>query len=294
MRRSPRPSGSTTRSRIAVGMRSRAYAESDRRRQRRRRRQCVRPDARSAPARCTVERSPAPRRHRGHRSPSRPRGVGAGAGDGAIAPDHDTGERAVRAGPHADRHRCRRCPATTRSASPGTCSPSCRPRGTASIATRPQPPSPAASIRRLGDVCEFSFAGRAVTVRSTKGVDDLLRLIEADGREIHCLDLVGVGGRGVVDRRGDRRRGASQLRATHPRPAGGDRRGRGQQRLRPRLPAPGRARHPHRASHRGARPRQPHTPSGGLRRASAVGGDTSAAHHDPAGWQGHTRSSAVT
>ncbi len=48
------------------------------------------------------------------------------------------------------------------------------------------------SIRRLGDVCEFSFAGRSVTLRTTKGVDDLLRLIEADGREIHCLDLVGV------------------------------------------------------------------------------------------------------
>ena len=48
------------------------------------------------------------------------------------------------------------------------------------------------SIRRLGDVCEFSYAGRSVTLRTTKGVDDLLRLIEADGREIHCLDLVGV------------------------------------------------------------------------------------------------------
>jgi predicted ATPase len=48
------------------------------------------------------------------------------------------------------------------------------------------------SIRRLGDVCEFSFAGRSVTLRTTKGVDDLLRLIEADGREVHCLDLAGV------------------------------------------------------------------------------------------------------
>jgi predicted ATPase len=48
-------------------------------------------------------------------------------------------------------------------------------------------------VRRLGDVCEFTFAGRAVTLRAAKGVDDLLRLIEADGREIHCLDLVGAG-----------------------------------------------------------------------------------------------------
>jgi predicted ATPase len=52
-----------------------------------------------------------------------------------------------------------------------------------------------ACIRRLGDVSEFTFAGRSVTLRTTKGVDDLVRLIEAAGREIHCLDLVGV----VVD-----------------------------------------------------------------------------------------------
>jgi hypothetical protein len=47
------------------------------------------------------------------------------------------------------------------------------------------------SIRRSGDVCEFTFAGRAVTLRASKGVENLLRLIEADGREIHCLDLIG-------------------------------------------------------------------------------------------------------
>ena len=32
-----------------------------------------------------------------------------------------------------------------------------------------------------------------MTVRTSKGVADLVRLIEADGREIHCLDLLGAG-----------------------------------------------------------------------------------------------------
>ncbi len=52
--------------------------------------------------------------------------------------------------------------------------------------------APRGSIRQLGDVCEFTYAGRAITVRSAKGVNDLLRLIQADGGEIHCLDLVGA------------------------------------------------------------------------------------------------------
>jgi hypothetical protein len=49
-----------------------------------------------------------------------------------------------------------------------------------------------ASIRRLGDVCEFTYSGRAVILRSGKGVTDVVRLIEADGRELHCLDLAGA------------------------------------------------------------------------------------------------------
>jgi predicted ATPase len=57
------------------------------------------------------------------------------------------------------------------------------------------PVAPVGSIRRSGDVCELTFGGRSVTIRSAKGVDDLWRLIEADGREIHCLDLIGA----VVD-----------------------------------------------------------------------------------------------
>ncbi len=30
-------------------------------------------------------------------------------------------------------------------------------------------------------------------MRQSKGLDDLVRLIEADGREVHCLDLAGAG-----------------------------------------------------------------------------------------------------
>lgn len=46
-----------------------------------------------------------------------------------------------------------------------------------------------AAITQLGDFFEFSYLGRTVAVRSTKGVADIVRLIEADGTEVHCLDL---------------------------------------------------------------------------------------------------------
>src|SRR4029078_6958201 len=52
-----------------------------------------------------------------------------------------------------------------------------------------------ASINQLGDVYEFTYLGRPVAVRSTKGVADIVRLIEAHGGEVHCLDLPG----GVVE-----------------------------------------------------------------------------------------------
>jgi predicted ATPase len=48
-------------------------------------------------------------------------------------------------------------------------------------------------VARRGATCEFGFGGRTVSVRSAKGVDDVIRLIEAGGREIHCLDLAGAG-----------------------------------------------------------------------------------------------------
>ncbi len=57
----------------------------------------------------------------------------------------------------------------------------------------PPPTSTAsATIARRGDVWEFEYAGRMVAVRPTKGVADIVRLIEADGREVHCLDLAGA------------------------------------------------------------------------------------------------------
>jgi hypothetical protein len=51
---------------------------------------------------------------------------------------------------------------------------------------------PPASITQLGDVYEFTYLGRTVAVRSTKGVADIVRLIEAHGGEVHCLDLAGA------------------------------------------------------------------------------------------------------
>jgi hypothetical protein len=56
----------------------------------------------------------------------------------------------------------------------------------------PGPAVPSAWIERRGDVCEIGFASRVVTLRRSKGLDDLIRLIEADGREIHCLDVAGA------------------------------------------------------------------------------------------------------
>lgn len=45
------------------------------------------------------------------------------------------------------------------------------------------------TIRVLGDMCELTFGGRTVPLRTTKGALDLIQLIEADGREVRCLDL---------------------------------------------------------------------------------------------------------
>jgi hypothetical protein len=43
-----------------------------------------------------------------------------------------------------------------------------------------------------GDLWEVVFAGRTATVRSSKGMADLGRLLASPGREIHCLELVGA------------------------------------------------------------------------------------------------------
>ncbi|HWM18979.1 MAG TPA: hypothetical protein VNO51_04785 [Ilumatobacteraceae bacterium] len=44
----------------------------------------------------------------------------------------------------------------------------------------------------VGDVWDVAFAGRAVSLRSSKGMVDLARLLASPGRDVHCLDLVGA------------------------------------------------------------------------------------------------------
>ena len=53
-------------------------------------------------------------------------------------------------------------------------------------------PAPARRVRRLGDVVEFTFDGRTVSLRSSKGIADIVTLIEAAGRDVHCVELAGV------------------------------------------------------------------------------------------------------
>jgi predicted ATPase len=52
--------------------------------------------------------------------------------------------------------------------------------------------APARRVRRLGDVVEFTFDGRTVSLRSSKGIADIVTLIEAAGRDVHCVELAGV------------------------------------------------------------------------------------------------------
>jgi hypothetical protein len=46
-------------------------------------------------------------------------------------------------------------------------------------------------FRRAGELWEVGLAGDVVTVRSSKGLEDLASLLSTPGREVHCLDLVG-------------------------------------------------------------------------------------------------------
>lgn len=48
------------------------------------------------------------------------------------------------------------------------------------------------SMRTRGDLCEIEFDGRTISVRMSKGVSDIVRLVEAGGREVHCTELAGV------------------------------------------------------------------------------------------------------
>jgi predicted ATPase len=47
-------------------------------------------------------------------------------------------------------------------------------------------------MRRSGDVWEIVFGGRQVTVRGSKGIESIARLLAAPGSDIHCLDLMGA------------------------------------------------------------------------------------------------------
>jgi hypothetical protein len=58
-----------------------------------------------------------------------------------------------------------------------------------SRATSGEPAVTTASIRVRGDLCEVDFEGRAVSLRISKGVTDIVRLVAAGGRELHCTEL---------------------------------------------------------------------------------------------------------
>jgi hypothetical protein len=70
----------------------------------------------------------------------------------------------------------------------------------AAVAQSPSPevrPTPASPVRHTiinaGDIWEFRFDETPVAVRSGKGVVDIVRLIEANGAEVHCLDPAEAG-----------------------------------------------------------------------------------------------------
>jgi predicted ATPase len=46
-------------------------------------------------------------------------------------------------------------------------------------------------FRQVGDFWEIGYAGATATVRATKGMADIARLVAAPGREVHCFELMG-------------------------------------------------------------------------------------------------------
>ncbi len=50
-----------------------------------------------------------------------------------------------------------------------------------------------AVFSRSGDVWDVRFAGTAVHLKASKGMDDLARLLASPGVEVHCLELSGAG-----------------------------------------------------------------------------------------------------
>jgi len=57
----------------------------------------------------------------------------------------------------------------------------------------PAPDERIGVLRRAGDLWEVGFSGDVVTIRGSKGLQDLVTLTQAAGREVHCLELVGGG-----------------------------------------------------------------------------------------------------
>ena len=54
------------------------------------------------------------------------------------------------------------------------------------------PPTSAHRFAEVGDAWELAYADARATVRSTKGMADIARLLAEPDREVHCLDLVGA------------------------------------------------------------------------------------------------------
>jgi hypothetical protein len=79
----------------------------------------------------------------------------------------------------------------------GSGRPTPAPATTTASADAPAGPANArvGTFRPIGDVWEVEFDGKTVTMRATKGMTDLARLLRFPDDEVHCLELVG----GAVD-----------------------------------------------------------------------------------------------
>ena len=48
-------------------------------------------------------------------------------------------------------------------------------------------------FHRIGELWEVGLGDARATVKSSKGMDDLAVLLDAEGRDVHCLELIGGG-----------------------------------------------------------------------------------------------------